>query len=272
LISRIKSTLSLYAKTHPLHAMPRRFTSDRGRVYTAIAGTAAVAGVCTAGAVVGPAPTAETAAHLATMAYTGPVTPGGPAEDSLFQTALGPSSTGHGGTVGQNHGPAGQSPAGSGQSALQAAPSQPYTIYDSVDPSAVPVGQPVATYVDGPFAVSSSQVAGHPSVLWIDTNGSDPKAASALDVEPGDATPAGAAQWVQQKLSASPKSTAVIYTMLSEWPQVQSYISTLPSSMQSHVKYWIADPTGTPHMVPGASATQWYWGNSYDISTAQPGF
>jgi hypothetical protein len=269
LISRFKSTLSLYAKTHPLRANARRFASDRGRMYTAIAATAAVAGVCAAGAVVGPAPTAETAARLATMAYTGPGTPLGPAEDSMFQTAFGP--TGHGGPVGQNHGQAGQGQAGSGQSVPQAA-SQPYLIYDSVDPSAVPAGQPVATYVDGPFAVSSSQVTGHPSVLWIDTNGSAPSVASALDVEPGDATPAGAAQWVQEKLSASPKSTAVIYTMLSEWPQVQGYISSLPSQMQSHVRYWIADPTGVPHMVPGASATQWYWGNSYDISTAMPGF
>ena len=42
--------------------------------------------------------------------------------------------------------------------------------------------------------------------------------------------------------------------------------------MQAHVKYWIADPTGTPHIVPGASATQWFWGSSYDISQAQPGF
>jgi hypothetical protein len=109
-------------------------------------------------------------------------------------------------------------------------------------------------------------------VLWIDTNGSSPKAAGALDVEPGDATPTGAAQWVQQKLSASPSSTAVVYTMKSEWPQVQSAIGSLPAQMQSHVKYWIADPTGTPHTVPGASATQWYWGNSYDISTAMPGF
>jgi hypothetical protein len=25
-------------------------------------------------------------------------------------------------------------------------------------------------------------------------------------------------------------------------------------------------------MVAGASATQWYWGSSYDISTASPGF
>jgi hypothetical protein len=24
--------------------------------------------------------------------------------------------------------------------------------------------------------------------------------------------------------------------------------------------------------VPGASATQWYWGPNYDISTANPGF
>jgi hypothetical protein len=251
--------------------MPRRFASDRGRMYMAITGAAVVAGVCTAGAVVGPASSAESAAHLATMAYTGPATPGGPAETAMFRSLLGSSSTGHGGTVGQNHGQAGQSQAGSGQSASQAAPSQPYLIYDSTEPSAVPAGQPVATYVDGPFAVSPSEVAGHGQVLWIDTNGSDPQA-GALDVEPGDATPAGAAQWVQQKLSASPKSTAVIYTMLSEWPQVQSYISTLPSSMQSHVKYWIADPIGVPTMVPGASATQWYWGSSYDISTAEPGF
>ena len=42
--------------------------------------------------------------------------------------------------------------------------------------------------------------------------------------------------------------------------------------MQSKVRYWIADPTGVPHVVAGASATQWYWGNSYDITTANPNF
>jgi hypothetical protein len=257
LISRInKSTLSLYDKA-------RRFVSEHGRISVAVGATAVVAGIGTAGAVVGPAPSAESAAHLATMAYTGPATPGGPAETAMFRSLFGSSSAGHDGTVGQNNGQ---------QAGSAAQPEQPYTIYDSVNPSAVPAGQRIATYVDGPYAVSSSQVAGHPSVLWIDTNGSNPKAASALDVEPGDATPAGAAQWVQQKLSASPNSTAIVYTMQSEWSQVKGAISTLPSSMQSHVKYWIADPTGTPHMVPGASATQWYWGNSYDISTAQPGF
>jgi hypothetical protein len=152
-----------------------------------------------------------------------------------------------------------------------AAAAKPYDIYDSISPAQIPAGQPAATYADGPYAVSPGQASGHGHVLWIDTNGSDTKA-SALDVEPGDATPATAAQWVHSKLTAQPGSTAIVYTMQSEWPQVKAAISALPASQQSHVKYWVADPTGTPHMVPGASATQWYWGSNYDISTAQPGF
>ncbi len=149
--------------------------------------------------------------------------------------------------------------------------SGPQTIYDSVIPTAIPSGQQVATYSDGPFQASSASVAGRGNVLWIDVNGSDPSA-NALDVEPGDATPAQAASWVSAKLTASPSSTAIVYTFISDWGAVGDSIATLPSWMQSHVKYWIADPTGTPHILPGAAATQWYWGSSYDISLAQPGF
>jgi hypothetical protein len=154
--------------------------------------------------------------------------------------------------------------------AAPAPPARPYEFYDSVTPSAIPAGHEIATYADGPFAVSPSQVGGQ-KVLWIDTNGSDPSA-NVLDVEPGDATPSQAATWAQQKLSADPNATAIVYTMQSEWPATQSAIGTLPSWMQSHVRWWIADPTGYPHMVPGANATQWYWGQNYDISTANPGF
>jgi hypothetical protein len=152
----------------------------------------------------------------------------------------------------------------------RAAPARPFEFYDSVTPSAIPPGHEIATYADGPFAVSPSQVAGH-KVLWIDTNGSDPRA-NALDVEPGDATPSQAASWTQQKLSVNPHSLAIIYTMQSDWPATQGAVGTLPHWMQSHVRWWIADPTGSPHVVPGANATQWYWGSSYDISTANPGF
>jgi hypothetical protein len=151
------------------------------------------------------------------------------------------------------------------------APSRPYQIYDSVTPTAIPHGPQVATYANGAYAASASEVAGRGHVLWIDTNGSDPNA-NALDVEPGDATPAGAAAWVQAKLNASHNSVAIVYTMISDWQAVRDNVAQLPQWMQSHVRYWIADPTGYPHVLPGANATQWYWGNSYDITTANPGF
>jgi hypothetical protein len=144
-------------------------------------------------------------------------------------------------------------------------------MYDSVLPSALPANHVVATYASGPYAVSPSQVAGHKSVLWIDTNGSDPNA-SILDIEPGDATPAMAASWVSHRLHAHPHAIARLYTMQSEWPAVQAAVAQLPASMRSQVRYWIADPTGTPHLVPGSDATQWYWGSSYDLSTVTPRF
>ena len=148
---------------------------------------------------------------------------------------------------------------------------KPFLIYDSVSPSSIPSGHQVATYVNGAYAASASAVAGRGNVLWIDTNGSDTHA-NALDVEPGDATPAGAAAWVQAKLDASHNSIAIVYTMISDWQAVKDSVAGLPHWMQSQVRYWIADPTGVPHVLPGANATQWYWGNSYDITTANPGF
>jgi hypothetical protein len=155
--------------------------------------------------------------------------------------------------------------------AAPAEPAQPYLIYDSVTPSALPWGHQIATYVNGAYAPAPSAVAGRSDVLWIDTNGSD-HWANALDVEPGDATPAGAAQWVYQKLSIQPNSVAIVYTMLSDWQAVKDNVATLPSWMQGKVRYWIADPTGYNHIVPGSNATQWYWGNSYDLTTAYPNF
>jgi hypothetical protein len=149
--------------------------------------------------------------------------------------------------------------------------SGPYQIYDSTTPSSIPAGQQAAVYADGTYAASPSQMAGHPNTLWIDTNGSDPHA-NALDVEPGDATPQQAGQWVAQKLTDTPNQVAIVYTFRSDWPAAQAAIGQLPQWMQSHVRWWIADPTGVPHMVPGASATQWYWGPNYDVSTANPGF
>jgi hypothetical protein len=146
-----------------------------------------------------------------------------------------------------------------------------YLIFDSATPSAIPGDPEIATYADGPHPVSPAQVAGRGPILWIDIIGTDP-AAQALDVEPGCATPSIAASWARQKLTAEPNALAIIYTMLSEWPAVQAAVATLPARMQSQIRWWIADPTGYPHVVPGSQATQWYWGPNYDISTATPTF
>jgi hypothetical protein len=164
-------------------------------------------------------------------------------------------------------------PARTGPAALPhqpAAAAKPYLMYDSTTPAAIPAHHQIATYANGSYAVPASQVTGR-NVMWIDTNGTDPHAA-ALDVEPGDATPATAANWARTKLTEQPNSLAHIYTMLSDWPAVKADIAALPQQMQSHIRYWIADPTGVPHLVPGSQATQWYWGTNYDISTVAPNF
>jgi hypothetical protein len=153
----------------------------------------------------------------------------------------------------------------------KAKPAGPYHIWDSVTPSSLPAGHAAAVYANGAYAASAGQVGHHKSVLWIDTNGSNP-GANVLDVEPGDATPAGAAAWAQQRLVKHPHSVAIIYTMLSSWQAVKDHVAHLPKPQQDNVRYWIADPTGVDHIVPGASATQWYWGSQVDISTATPSF
>ncbi len=148
---------------------------------------------------------------------------------------------------------------------------KPFLIYDSVNPQAIPGDPVVATYADGPNPDPPSAVARFSHVMWVDIDASDPHA-DALDIEPGCATPSEAPGWVSARLNADPHGVAVLYTMISQWATVKADVSSLPAWMQSRIRWWIADPTGSPHVVPGSQATQWYWGQNYDISTARPGF
>jgi hypothetical protein len=155
--------------------------------------------------------------------------------------------------------------------AAAAAPAKPFLVYDSVTPQTIPGNPVVATYADGPNPDTPAMVAGRTNVIWISITGLDPNA-SALDIEPGCASPSQAASWVSSRLRIHPHGVAILYTMISDWSAVQANVASLPSWMKSHIRWWIADPTGTPHIVPGSQATQWYWGPNYDISTALPGF
>ncbi|HUC22546.1 MAG TPA: hypothetical protein VMA73_07560 [Streptosporangiaceae bacterium] len=153
-----------------------------------------------------------------------------------------------------------------------ASPSKAYEFYDSVEPETVPSGAIVGTYSTGARPVPASAVAGRKQVLWIDTLATDPAGSGALDVEPGCATPSQVPGWVSGRLKAHPDQVAIVYMSLSEWPQVQADVASLPSWMRSRIRWWVADPTGVPHIVPGSSATQWYWGATYDESMAAPNF
>jgi hypothetical protein len=146
-------------------------------------------------------------------------------------------------------------------------PAHDYEFYDSVEPGSIPAGAEVATYLNVP----ASAVAGRKHVLWIDIFGSDPKA-EVIDVEPGCASPSAVPGWVRSRLTDVPGSLAIVYTTIGEWSSVQQDVSTLPAAMRARIRWWIADPTGYPHIVPGSQATQWDWGSSYDISTALPSF
>lgn len=81
-----------------------------------------------------------------------------------------------------------------------------------------------------------------------------------LDIEPGDATPAEYGAWFA-KWRPHFKGPLGAYTMRSEWSQVHR---------QHGDKFWLADPTGTPHHVANTDAVQDIWTQNYDHSTVEP--
>jgi len=207
--------------------------------------------------------TAVVAAAMIAVVSTGNGPPGQPSDLARAGQHAGPSRAAHA----ANQPASNQKP----QAPSDRLPSKPYTMYDSVLPSALPTDQVVAAYAAGGYAVSPATMAGHKTVLWIDTTATDPEA-SILDIEPGAATPTQAATWAWQRLHEHPDALARLYTSQGEWPQVQAAVAGLPASMRSHIRWWIADPTGVPHLVPGSDATQWYWGSTYDMSYVTPRF
>jgi hypothetical protein len=275
---RNSSPLSLFTKNR-LITKPSRLTLGAAAAVT----VAAVAGIAI-GTTTGPTSGTGTPAALnqASRDAGSANSPGHPSAPAKF--ALGNRVDTHAGAA-RNHAapaparsshaaakPARQHPAQhSAHAAQPARPRAPYLMYDSVIPSAIPAGHVAAVYATGPYTASPSQLAGKGPIVWIDTIGSDP-AASALDIEPGDATPSVAATWAYNRLKSRPHAVARLYTSISEWGAVKAAVAGLPRTMQSRIRWWIADPTGVEHLVPGSDATQWYWGSTYDISIVTPRF
>lgn len=79
-------------------------------------------------------------------------------------------------------------------------------------------------------------------------------------------SPADVPAWVGRRHADHPGSLCRVYCNLSTWPAVKAEVAKLSEELRALVRYWIADPTGVQHQVPGADATQWYFGDGYDLS------
>lgn len=146
-------------------------------------------------------------------------------------------------------------------------PTASYSLCDSVIPSACAGYPNIATYADGPYAADPADLPYHSGeTITIDVTGGDP-AARALDVEPSDATPADAGEWVEEHHQVSDR-TAIVYSDQSEWPAIQAAVAADAPGVP--VKYWEANPGGG--MVPGSDATQEQWLPTVDLSETLASF
>lgn len=116
------------------------------------------------------------------------------------------------------------------------------TMYDAVTPKNIPRdAQMVAGYLNGPYAWKTSDWAMFPNAVHVGISvRADFHAGQVLDVEPGDATPAQAVDWVLARRSAGMDPT--IYCNMSTYPYVESEF-VRRGVMGPY--YWIARPGGS---------------------------
>ena len=147
------------------------------------------------------------------------------------------------------------------------------TMFDSTTPGSIPKNaEIVAGYVGGAWPTYGSLAGLFPGAIHVSIAANATEVAEVLDVETGDATPAEVPAWLEKVRATGIDPT--IYCNLSTWPEVrlQCQRENVP---EPH--YWIADPTGVDHVVPGSVATQWAWPahgspGHYDISTTIAGW
>jgi hypothetical protein len=144
------------------------------------------------------------------------------------------------------------------------------TMYDSVEWQLIPRSAGyVAVYVNGMFAADTAEVSAtfpKARIFLIDVNGSDP-GASIKDVETGDIRPDTVHEAINARFDAHPDALCRVYVNLSNWSVTRANINAnVAPDKQLQVRWWVANPTGVPHFVPGSNGTQYSFGSQFDSS------
>lgn len=137
-------------------------------------------------------------------------------------------------------------------------------MYDSVNPARIPRdAQMVAGYVNGPYKWSAADWALFPNAVHV---GIAVRASfdggEVLDVEPGDATPAQAVEWVRMRRARGVDPT--VYCSESTWPTV---VRAFASAGVVPPHYFIAHYDGDERIPIGAVAKQYRNTPDWDLSS-----
>lgn len=135
------------------------------------------------------------------------------------------------------------------------------TMFDACDPANIPtLPQMVAGYLDGPCKDNWQGPAWSrwPRAQKVRITDEANPLADVFDYERGTAPLAQVRTAVADRAKAYLPS--VVYVNESNWSTAKQDLRGLP------VAWWVADPTGKEHLVPGSVATQWGWFGTYDIS------
>ena len=148
------------------------------------------------------------------------------------------------------------------------------TMFDSVEPAAIPLSAPaVAGYVGGIFPDFSQLAARFPKALHKSIAVTSQEDADILDIENGDATPDHAAMWFARQKKRG-LALPGFYANASTMPSVRSALST--AGITTGFVLWVADWDNTPVVPEGFQAKQYIdhgpQGQHYDLSVCSQTF